>query len=102
MAIVPQKCFFEKFIQGSIPKHKPNSYRQHSLLSKRYRLCFEVIVKMNQQGKNEKKKKHSISANKFELDKIGFENYLHLNGQKPKQITLLDERNSDQRKPFMI
>ena len=28
------------------------------------------------------------STNKFELDKIEFENYLHLNGQKPKRSTI--------------
>ena len=28
------------------------------------------------------------STNKFELDKIEFENYLHLNGQKPKRIVI--------------
>ena len=28
------------------------------------------------------------STNKFELDKIEFENYLNLNGQKPKRITI--------------
>ena len=31
------------------------------------------------------------STNKFELDKIEFENYLHLNGQKPKRITIYND-----------
>lgn len=30
----------------------------------------------------------NVSLNKFELDKIEFENYLHLNGQKPERITI--------------
>ena len=30
----------------------------------------------------------NTSTNKFELDKIEFENYLHSNGQKPKRITI--------------
>jgi hypothetical protein len=31
---------------------------------------------------------HDISSDKFDLDKIEFENYLHSNGQKPKRITI--------------
>lgn len=30
----------------------------------------------------------NTSTNKFKLDKIAFENYLHLNGQKPNRITI--------------
>lgn len=30
----------------------------------------------------------NTSTNKFELDKIEYENYLHLNGQKPKRIII--------------
>lgn len=33
----------------------------------------------------------NTSTNKFELDKIEFENYLHLNGQKPKRITIYND-----------
>ncbi|MCU0351941.1 MAG: hypothetical protein MUF43_14125 [Flavobacterium sp.] len=31
---------------------------------------------------------YNTSSDKFELDKIEFENYLHSNGQKPKRITI--------------
>jgi hypothetical protein len=34
---------------------------------------------------------YNTSTNKFELDKIEFENYLHLNGQKPKRITVFKD-----------
>lgn len=33
----------------------------------------------------------NTSTNKFELDKIEFENYLQLNGQKPKRITIYNQ-----------
>ena len=33
------------------------------------------------------------SSDKFELDKIEYENYLHSNGQKPKRITLYKDGN---------
>lgn len=33
----------------------------------------------------------NTSTNKFELDKIEFENYLHLKGQKPKRITIYND-----------
>jgi hypothetical protein len=35
----------------------------------------------------------NTSSDKFELDKIEYENYLHSNGQKPKRITLYKDGN---------
>jgi len=34
---------------------------------------------------------YDASTNTFELDKIGFENYLELNGQQPKRITIYQD-----------
>lgn len=34
---------------------------------------------------------YNTSKKRFELDKIEFENYLHLNGQKPKRISIYED-----------
>ncbi|MGE0638442.1 MAG: hypothetical protein AB7P01_18520 [Bacteroidia bacterium] len=36
---------------------------------------------------------YNTSSDRFELNKIEFENYLHLNGQKPKRITIYQDGN---------
>ena len=38
---------------------------------------------------------YNNSTNKYELDKIAFENYLHSNGQKPTRITIYKDGKYD-------